>query len=303
MLMIMNESLDAEKQVSVDPISMTQQATHRSWSSPVKPLPLLPTKYKFLSTTSLPISPRIASSKIRPTDHHTPNPTPPPRSPTNTRLQRSKSGGEHRSSVPYSSFDTSVAAIICERRSSTKPAGDDGQDHRITATTNEVIKPNNADSEFKCGALCLFLPGFGKGKQVRARRVEPEGTRNVISQRVSLEKFECGSWRSSAIQSDDDQHSSTLYFDLPLELIRTNVNDTSLPMNSAFVFNKSAKGVLKTTGGGGASAERKSQEGCRRVRFSTSDPPTQPTSPSSCITPRLRKAREDFNAFLEAQSA
>ncbi|XP_024964877.1 uncharacterized protein LOC112505165 [Cynara cardunculus var. scolymus] len=294
----MNESIDAEKQVSVDPISMIH-STHRSWSSPAKPLPSLPTKYKFLSTTSLPSSPRMASSKIRPTDH-TQNPTPPPRSPTNSRLQRSKSGGEHRSSVPYSAFDTSVAAIICERRSSTKPtAVTDGQDHRRTMP-NEAIKPNNVDSEFKCGALCLFLPGFGKGKPVRARRVEPEGTRNVISQRVSLEKFECGSWRSSAIQSDDDQHSSALYFDLPLELIRTNVNDASLPMNSAFVFNKSVKGVLKTTGGGGGSAERKSQEGCRRVRFSTSDPPT---SPSSCITPRLRKAREDFNAFLEAQSA
>uniref|UniRef100_A0A803QF64 Uncharacterized protein n=1 Tax=Cannabis sativa TaxID=3483 RepID=A0A803QF64_CANSA len=47
---------------------------------------------------------------------------------------------------------------------------------------------------------------------------------------------------------------------------------------------------------------RKSNDSARHVRFSTASPQSFPASPT-CITPRLRKAREDFNAFLEAQSA
>ncbi|KAL8201561.1 hypothetical protein R6Q57_010708 [Mikania cordata] len=265
--MLINEtSSHAEKHVSLEPASM-------------KPLPLLPTNYKFLSN-SLPNSPRIGGlSQPR-------SPSPLNRA-SETRLQRSKSGGEQRSSVPYGGLDLWANLNNTGEHMYTKKHGKNG--------TNKVEKTNES---FKCGALCLFLPGFGKEKLVGTRRVEPQpqGSRSqAVSQRISLEKFECGSWRSSAVHSDDD-HSSTLYFDLPLELIRTSVSDNALPMNSAFVFNKgSVKGVLKTKGG---SVERKSNEG-RHVRFSTSSTTTQPTSP---ITPRLCKARDDFNAFLEAQS-
>ncbi|KAL7613419.1 hypothetical protein Lser_V15G06571 [Lactuca serriola] len=300
MKMSINGSSDAEKQVSIDPRSM-RETTQKSRSSPIKALPSFPTTYKFLNTSgSLPNSPRIGgSSRIRDDsrnqtpDHNTSLSRSPLTSLSNNRLQRSKSGGEHRSSVPYSGCEPWVSVNTSgEQMSSTKNGN--GQNGRTIVKKGK--KPN--DMDFKCGALCLFLPGFGKGKPVRARRVEPEGSRQIISQRISLEKFECGSWRSSAIHCDDE-HSTTLYFDLPLELIRTSVSDTSLPMNSAFVFNKGGvKGVLKTKAG---SVERKSQED-RHVRFSTSSPTSQPTSPT-CITPRLRKAREDFNAFLEAQSA
>ncbi|KAI3518825.1 hypothetical protein L1887_07648 [Cichorium endivia] len=296
--MFINGSSYAEKQVSIDPKSISETTQH-SRSSPIKPLPALPTTYKFL-TNSLPNSPRIGgSSRIKDDNRNqTPDNTPVARSPltclSNTRLERSKSGGEQRSSVPYGGCDPwATINATGEHRSSTK----NGNGQYGRTIVNEVKKPN--DMDFKCRALCLFLPGFGKGKPVRAKRVEPEGSRQVISQRISLEKFECGSWRSSAIHSDDE-HASTLYFDLPLELIRTSVSDNALPMNSAFVFNKGGvKGALKTKAG---TVERKSQEG-RHVRFSTSSSSSQPTSPSSCITPRLRKAREDFNAFLEAQSA
>ncbi|KAL4578191.1 hypothetical protein LXL04_014310 [Taraxacum kok-saghyz] len=289
--MSINGSSDSEKQVSIDPKSMRERS-----STPIKALPSFPTTYKFLSSTSLPNSPRIGARNQTP-DHHNPNSI--PRSPltclSNTRLQRSKSGGEQTPSAPpYTGSDPWVDVNEQHMSSTKNRHGKDGGRTMV----KKVKSPNDVD--FKCGALCLFLPGFGKGKPVRARRVEPQGSKQIISQRISLEKFECGSWRSSAIHSDDDHNSSTLYFDLPLELIRTSVSDNALPMNSAFVFNKGGvKGVLKTREG---SVERKSHEG-RHVRFSaSSSPKTEPTSPS-CITPRLRKAREDFNAFLEAQSA
>lgn len=249
----------------------------------MKPLPLLPTNYKFL-TNSLPNSPRIGGVS-QPRSTHSPLTCA-----SDTRLNRSKSGGEERSSVPYGGFDLwANLNNTAEHKPSKKHGNND------TKMAKEVKKNNEMD--FKCGALCLFLPGFGKGKPVKASRVQPQGSRSqVVSNRISLEDFECGSWRSSAIHSDDDP--SAMYFDLPLELIRTSVSDNASPMNSTFVFNKGChvKGVLKTKGG---PVERKSQDG-RHVRFSTSSTTiTQPTSP---ITPRLRKARDDFNAFLEAQS-
>ncbi|KAK1410907.1 hypothetical protein QVD17_37449 [Tagetes erecta] len=268
--MLINESSNTKKHVSMDPTSM-------------KPLPLLPTNYKFL-TNSLPNSPRIGGV----TPQHRPHS--PLTCGSDTRLLRSKSGGEERSSVPYGGFDLWANLNNTAEHKSSKKHGSG------TKMAKEVKKTSEMD--FKCGALCLFMPGFGKGKPVRASRVQPQESKSqVVSNRISLEKFECGSWRSSAIHSDDDP-SSALYFDLPLELIRTSVSDNALPMNSTFVFNNKGcvKGVLKTKGG---PVERKSQDG-RHVRFSTSSTTTQPTSP---ITPRLRKARDDFNAFLEAQSA
>ncbi|XP_062096416.1 uncharacterized protein LOC133802159 [Humulus lupulus] len=167
---------------------------------------------------------------------------------------------------------------------------------------------NNIDMStgggFKCGA-CLFLPGFGKARPVRASRkeeVEVENV-NVISRTVSLEKFECGSWASSVIGGDGDS-SMNHYFDLPMELIQTGNNDANSPVSAAFVFDKDIKGVLKHGSARSAAptAARKSNDSARHVRFSTASPQSFPASPT-CITPRLRKAREDFNAFLEAQSA
>ncbi|KDP35089.1 hypothetical protein JCGZ_10998 [Jatropha curcas] len=177
----------------------------------------------------------------------------------------------------------------------------DAINHRNFSKT-EANKADH-DEGFKCGALCMYLPGFGKGKPVRSKKEQVEiEAGNIISRTVSLEKFECGSWASSAITNDhEDGDSMNLYFDLPLELIRTSANDATSPVSAAFIFHKDRKGVLKNNSS--RATPRKSHESSRHVRFSTSSPSSHPASPASCITPRLRKAREDFNAFLEAQSA
>ncbi|GAB4829486.1 hypothetical protein Ancab_019159 [Ancistrocladus abbreviatus] len=163
---------------------------------------------------------------------------------------------------------------------------------------------------FKCGRLCLFLPR-GKGKPVRSSSTISSSAKTdapVISRTVSLEKFECESWTSSALMNDkEDGESIHLFFDLPLELIRCSVSDTQLPVTAGFVFDKEGKmekerkGVLKKGGSVKRNNSRISSQDStgRHVRFSTS---SQTLSPK-CITPRLRKAREEFNAFLEAQIA
>ncbi|KAK1439357.1 hypothetical protein QVD17_05173 [Tagetes erecta] len=312
--MAIHHTANEEVQISVDPVSMKEVIDYPTCGlakpqTANKPLHSLPKKNKFVST-SLPnsacSSPRgfIPKSKgTNNTDHALEASLAHEHSVAlsrlvwlrETRLQRSKSCSAGRPSMQYDEFDmcrtSNKTSIISANAGSTPKCQ--------TSSNNEYKRiagpEKHNDDDFKCGALCLFLPGFGKGKPIRTKRDEREEMGYVISQRVSLEKFDCGSWRSSGILNGGRDFSSNLYFDLPLELIQTSANDANLPVNSAFVFDKDVKGVLKMKGGG----ERKSNDG-RHVRFSTSSPTT---SPSSCITPRMRKARDDFNSYLEAQNA
>ncbi|XP_060193590.1 uncharacterized protein LOC132622922 [Lycium barbarum] len=339
MKLLKKQSLGSEKQISVDPISL-KESNELAIPYPKSP-PLAIPDDKFLSfslpnsTTS---SPDFSKKKYRKNQI---NQLPSPLSSTNhlarqhsvaltnleqlreIHLRRSKSCGEGRASAPPEEFD-----IWFTPNSTLKhvPAAEDSNkfnqsnlfDEPETSSrngeiyNNKMLEGQNQDEEkFKCGALCLFIPGFGKGiKHVRSGRRQVSGVSStdigphVVSRTVSLEKFECGSWTSSAAIFNDvgDGASNNMFFDLPLELIRcSNVNDdTFSPVTTGFVFDKEVKGVLKNTT---TTDSRKSHESTRHVRFSTSSPTSYPTSPTSCITPTLLKAREDFTTFLEAQSA
>lgn len=171
------------------------------------------------------------------------------------------------------------------------------------------------EDDFKCNAFCLSLPGFGKQKPVRSPKSEDSIKKKMIkassfsnstvSLRASLEKFECGSWASTTALA---RENGRLYFDLPLEMIKFGGGDVQEPVSSGFFFDKETGGlalrsVLKTSPSGRqqrGSAETSPQ---RRVRFSTTTSESCPNSPRSCITPRLLKARNDFNTFLAAQNA
>ncbi|XP_021893771.1 uncharacterized protein LOC110811543 [Carica papaya] len=307
-ILVKKESLEKEKQILVDPISLQGSAAgEASFSlmlSPAVDTRMRPaSNAKFLSYSlpnSTSSSPRFSSvlskkkwknesqmspRQVEKLEHLNLAP--------DERFRRSKSSGEGRASVPTDELDLWMH----------KPTGTVFEKHQ--AKTDEARKDDGSkridaqEDGFKCSALCLYLPGFGKGKPVRARK--EDSLVNVISRRVSLEKFECGSWASSAIVPDEEVESMSMYFDLPMELIRSSANDAHSPISAAFVFDKDVKGVLKN--GSRSNTGRKCNESPRHVRFSTSST-SLPASPgSSCITPRLRKAREDFNAFLEAQSA
>ncbi|GFZ06047.1 hypothetical protein Acr_18g0002170 [Actinidia rufa] len=327
--LVRKESLiQHEKQISVDPISVKESSAPKFNDTSLLPLPLPPSKTKFLSmslpssATSSPMS-KQKKKKLKNRCHPSPSPIDPlsrQHSLALTRLnqlrenhlRRSKSCGEGRTTAPSDEFDmwfkVNNGVGVSFRRNEGKTGGDHGQ-NKVSVEGVD----HGYEEKFKCGALCLFLPGFGRGRPVRPRKegigkeVEKE-MGHVISRTVSLEKFECGSWTSSAIVMDNvgvghDEDSGSLFFDLPLELIRSRDNDSDSPVTTAFMFgDKERKGVLKTSNT--TNTARKSQESSsRHVRFSTSSPRSNPTSPTSCITPRLRKARDDFNAFLEAQSA
>ncbi|CAH2034626.1 unnamed protein product [Thlaspi arvense] len=184
------------------------------------------------------------------------------------------------------------------------------------------------EEDFKCNAFCLSLPGFGKQKPVTSSSKRQDSmekkmirtssfTNSTVSIRASLEKFECGSWASTTALTQDN---SRLFFDFPVEMMKCSSRgggnggrDVQEPVTSGFLFDRETetlalRSVLKTRSSRSSgrdhqrSAETSPQ---RRVRFSTSSSSASvscPTSPRSCITPRLRKAREDFNTFLSAQN-
>lgn len=328
------ECVEKEKQISVDPISLRESSAREDLIvDPVTapdvadlhlPPPLPPTQFKFLSYSlpnSVNSSPRFGlmkkkgklenqesqlkvsnSTKIKPSVQDIQIALQ-----EETQFRRSKSCGEGRASAPADDLDLWLNKA---KFPETKSYGDfsrteSNKDHRNSAKNLE-----STDDGFKCGALCLFLPGFSKGKAIRSIRKEEEPEigkvrisrteiGSVISRTVSMEKFECGSWASSALPNDagEDESSSNLFFDLPMELIRNSV-DANAPVSAAFVFDKDQKGVTKNSS---TKLVQKSHESSHHVRFSASSP--GPSSPAACITPRLRKAREEFNAFLEAQSS
>lgn len=298
------ESLEKEKQILVDPISLQGSAAgEASFSLMLSPpggtrmRPAANTKFVSYSLpNSTSSSPRFSSilSKKKWKNESQASPCQVEKLmhlnlASDEIFGRSKSCGEGRASAPTDELDLWMH----------KPTGSTFETQQDK--TDEARKYGSGKSMdpqvhgFKCSALCLYLPGFGKGKPVRARK--EDSMVNAISRRVSLEKFECGSWASSAIVPDEEVDSMNMYFDLPMELIRSSANEAHSPVSAAFVFDKDIKGVLKNCAG--SNTGRKCNESPRQVRFSTS----LPASPGSCITPRLRKAREDFNAFLEAQSA
>ncbi|XP_018504448.2 uncharacterized protein LOC103953270 [Pyrus x bretschneideri] len=306
---------DLEKQISVDPMSL-KESSHREVSAePVVEVPVVaapkpnaldqqppllpPANPKFLSF-SLPNS-ATSSPRVKKKWKDESQASPRQQLENLSHLQqeiefrRSKSCGQGRTFAPSVDFDLwlikpNAAEIVSRHYSNPSRA----ESNRVAHKNGKNRDPH--DDGFTCGALCLSIPGFGKAKPVRARKVEPDELGNVISRTVSLEKFECGSWASAMINEQEDDNTSR-YFDLPLELIRSSVNEADSPISTSFVFGTDRKGALKN--GSTRAQGRKSHESSRSVRFSTS---SDATSPTACVTPRLRKARDDFKAFLEAQS-
>ncbi|KAJ0982909.1 hypothetical protein J5N97_011164 [Dioscorea zingiberensis] len=230
-----------------------------------------------------------------------------------TTLRKSKSCAEGRSCSPSDEFDILSRRFSFQQQPSENgvqvlyECKDDTRDSNKDQEEEEEEEAESHDKEesFKCGALCLFLPGLSKKKpSMPSIKEAREDQLSVASRIVSLEKFECGSWCSSPVLGVDGHGESVRsYFDLPLELIRSSANDANSPVNAAFVFDKDRKGVLKKSSSRSAAPRKSHESSNRHVRFSTSAPTSYPPSPTSaCITPRLLKAREDFNAFLEAQS-
>ncbi|XP_044497706.1 uncharacterized protein LOC123219785 [Mangifera indica] len=276
------ESAQSEKQISVDPISLSLRepsfnlmlppvlTSPRDTAVPLPPFPpiLPPAKTKFVScilpssaTSSPPFGSILSMKKWNINENQ------PSQKVDNlvwqgssahshlslgqdAMLAKSKSCGEGRTSASSDEFE------LCFSKPKAPEYNKISHTNFAKAEINRDVNKNAnninpCDEDFKCGTLCMFLPGFGKVKPVRARKEEAAVMEDIISRTVSLEKFECGSWASSAMlhyHDEDGDLMNHLYFDLPVELIKNNANDAHdahYPINAAFVFNRDYKGVLK----------------------------------------------------------
>ncbi|RWW06770.1 hypothetical protein GW17_00029888 [Ensete ventricosum] len=330
----LSSPMGTEKQISVDPLSLMQMVKPGAAAADLMMhLPSLP-RPKFVSC-SLPgsalSSPKFHKSSKKWSNLARQHSAALSRFAMKQRmsLRRSKSCGEGRSSSPSDDL-----MDILSTRSRTEHSGNEDcvvHEPRYENSSFEdpgELRRRQGEESVKCG--CLFLPGLShKKKQVtsQAYQAEPKaeqvqimeatredeeeeapdkGRMSAVRRAVSLEKFDCGSWTSSSspgLGGDVDDGVQSC-FDLPLELVRSGHNDTDSPVSAAFVFDRDRKGVLKKNSSRFGSSKSQGSSSNRHVRFSTSAPISYPASPSStCITPRLQKAREEFDAFLEAQSA
>ncbi|RLM55423.1 actin cytoskeleton-regulatory complex protein pan-1-like [Panicum miliaceum] len=181
---------------------------------------------------------------------------------------------------------------------------------------------------FTCGALCMLIPGFSRkkpafaasaaGTAVSGMQRQPSGLRprrSSASRVASLERFECGSWSPPPPPPPPPVAARHEAADcLATEVAKTscaNADDAEAPVKMAFVFDgdppAATRGILKNSPSSRLDSARPSTSSQRHVRFSTAvaaDAAASASCPTSpCITPRLARARAEFNAFLEAQSA
>ncbi|KAJ4782987.1 root hair specific 4 [Rhynchospora pubera] len=211
---------------------------------------------------------------------------------------RSMSFAEGRTSAHNDTFQ--VLGITRQNSSDRSPGSS-------SSTSSESPKPRPKtksikEDDFKCGALCMYLPSFSKKKAMNLRQQAAHANGGVcVSRLASLEKFECGSW--------SPPNGNACDMDMPVEMERSSTHDTESPIRTAFLFEGVEKrGILKKGSSRFGSAKSLGSSN-RHVRFSVANSPVAscPSSPSvssACLSPRLRKVREEFSAFLEAaQSA
>ncbi|KAJ3670491.1 hypothetical protein LUZ60_010815 [Juncus effusus] len=79
-------------------------------------------------------------------------------------LSRSKSCGEGRSSVPSEEFDVLSTKANTQRLGSGAPLIDKSNEDSAGENGIELPKLSSA-GDFKCGALCIYLPGFSSKKK------------------------------------------------------------------------------------------------------------------------------------------
>ncbi|KAL8151525.1 hypothetical protein V2J09_021333 [Rumex salicifolius] len=299
--LVKKESMQQEKQVSVDPMSLMgstiRQASFKLVSTPPRhprsqreslPSPLPPPKLKFVSSSlpsSASSSPRSYSSLSKMASPGCPQPHQNWAMDDNDlalqeyNMRKSRSEGEGRASAFADDFNIMPSigggggAKYNDFSSFSKPVM--GYEDAQSTGAKHGDEP---EDKFKCGKLCLFLPRGGKGKTVRAsssnsissmasrmsslpsshksnrmppipsHKADPVSSNRslkmdlpVISKRMSLERFDLGSFSSLVTSDDEAEESTSLFFDLPLEMIRYSVSEVQSPVTAAFVFEKEAK--------------------------------------------------------------
>ncbi|KAM0925551.1 hypothetical protein ACQ4PT_004119 [Festuca glaucescens] len=337
-------SMDNERQIPVDPVSlrhlgmvadpdsplsapsvMTELVAH---SSPLLP----PLRRPTFVGASLPCS--AASSPVHSASAKREEPS------LATVIALSSFARQHSAALAHYVTSPSAAPTTLSR-SASRAEGRTMAPHDDEYPHDETDAEADGGHNFKCGVLCMFIPGFNKKKRgspsaaavVSSIQRQHSGARrrSSVSRMASMERFECGSWSpppptsapSGAPHVDTDFQMEVAKIscaddtDLPIKMVfvfegeargvlKKSASESAAPVKMAFVFDGEPRGILKKSASVSQrqeSAPRMSSASQRHVRFSTAAAPPASCPTSPCITPRLAMARAEFNAFLEAQSA
>ncbi|KAM0912400.1 hypothetical protein ACQ4PT_012806 [Festuca glaucescens] len=248
-------SMDNERQIPVDPVSlrhlgmvadpdsplsapsvMTELVAH---SSP----PLQPLRRPTFVGASLPCS--AASSPVHSAAAKREEPS------LATVIALSSLARQHSAALAHYVTSPSAAPTTLSRSASSAEG-------RTMAPHDDEYPHFETDAEadgahgFKCGVLCMFIPGFNKKKPgspsaaavVSSIQRQHSGARgrSSVSRMASMERFECGSW-SPPPPPTSAAHVDT---DFAMEVAKIScADDTDLPIKMAFVFEGEARGALK----------------------------------------------------------
>uniref|UniRef100_A0A0E0AB68 Uncharacterized protein n=1 Tax=Oryza glumipatula TaxID=40148 RepID=A0A0E0AB68_9ORYZ len=289
----MGAAMDKERQIPVDPVSLRHLGMVADEDSPLSAPSVLT---EVVVRSSSPMLPPLR----RPTFVAASLPCSAASSPHSVALA-------HYVAAPGAAAPALARSASRAEGRSMVPHDDEGD----AKAPPKAIAAGEDEAGFNCGALCMFIPGFSKKKSSAAaaaavvssmQRQQSVGVRprrSSVSRLASLERFECGSWSPPPpVAPAPAEHFAQ-------EVAKSScADDTEAPVKMAFVFDHGEpRGILKKSASSRQEPARPSASSSQRhVRFSTAAAASCPTSP--CVTPRLARARAEFNAFLEAaQSA
>ncbi|KAF0901884.1 hypothetical protein E2562_006495 [Oryza meyeriana var. granulata] len=313
-------AMDKERQIPVDPVSLRHLGMVAEEDSPLS-APSVLTEVVVRSSTLLPplrrptfvgaslpcsasSSPVHGATEKREDPHAAAAAATPSTTATLRALAR-----QHSVALAHHVATPAAAVAPALSRSASRAEGRSMVPHNDEDAEPKAIAE---DDSFICGALCMFISGFSKKKSSAAaavvssmQRQQSIGARrrSSVSRLASLERFECGSWSPPPPVVPAPAALEAEYF--AQEVAKSScADDTEAPVKMAFVFDHGEpRGILKKSASSRQESARPSTSSQRHVRFSTATAAALSCPTSPCVTPRLARARAEFNAFLEAQSA
>uniref|UniRef100_A0ACD5WSA3 Uncharacterized protein n=1 Tax=Avena sativa TaxID=4498 RepID=A0ACD5WSA3_AVESA len=248
-------SMENERQIPVDPVSLRHLGMVADPDSPLSApsvmtelvahsCPLLPPlRRPTFVGASLPCS--AVSSPVHSASAKREDP-----SLATATAMRSLARQHSAALARYVTSPTTLSRSASRAEGRTMAPHDDEYPHDETETDADA----DGDHDFKCGVLCMFIPGFAKKKPgspsaaavVSSMRRQHSGARrrSSVSRIASLERFECGSWSPPPPPPATAAHVVDTDFAMEVAKI-SSADDTDLPIKTAFVFDGEARGVLK----------------------------------------------------------
>uniref|UniRef100_A0ACD5UGC0 Uncharacterized protein n=1 Tax=Avena sativa TaxID=4498 RepID=A0ACD5UGC0_AVESA len=254
-------SMENERQIPVDPVSlrhlgmvadpdsplsapsvMTELVAH---SSPLLPPLRRPTFVGASLPCSAVSSPVHGASSAKREE---------PPSPATVTAMRSLARQHSAALARYVTSPTTLSRSASRAEGRTMAPHDDDEYPHNDETDAEA----DGDHDFKCGVLCMFIPGFAKKKPgspsaaavVSGIHRQHSGARrrSSVSRMASMERFECGSWSPppppTATVPAVAAHVVDTDFAMEVPKI-SSADDTDFPIKTAFVFEGDARGVLR----------------------------------------------------------